>query len=254
MSDIKNSSLVTNLVSYWELEEASGTRVDSHGSNDLTDNNTVGQATGIQGNAADFTAANDESLTIADASQSGLDLNSDFSIAGWVRIDTRGKDNGIASKYNSSSGDRAFMCLITAGNDLQLYLTQTGATSPRVLGESTSEFIEAGDVGNWVHFAAVFDLSESTVTLYKNGSPVSVSYNNDGTVTSVQNNTVPFALGDANQTGGDYLDGGLDEIGVWSRMLTSGEVSSLYNSGAGLPYDAAGAAPSLDNALAWCNF
>jgi len=41
ITDVKNSSLATNLVSYWELEEASGTRVDSHGSNDLTDNNTV---------------------------------------------------------------------------------------------------------------------------------------------------------------------------------------------------------------------
>ena len=36
--------LKTNLVSWWDLEEASGARVDSHGSNDLTDNNTVGRA------------------------------------------------------------------------------------------------------------------------------------------------------------------------------------------------------------------
>jgi hypothetical protein len=34
----------TNLVSWWDFEEESGARVDSHGSNDLTDNNTVGRA------------------------------------------------------------------------------------------------------------------------------------------------------------------------------------------------------------------
>lgn len=32
----------TNLVSWWNLNETSGNRVDSHGSNDLTDNNSVG--------------------------------------------------------------------------------------------------------------------------------------------------------------------------------------------------------------------
>ena len=41
------SNLLTNLVSWWELDEASGTRVDKHGSNDLTDNNTVTDAEGL---------------------------------------------------------------------------------------------------------------------------------------------------------------------------------------------------------------
>lgn len=35
------ANLLTNLVSYWKLGEVSGTRNDSHGTNHLTDNNTV---------------------------------------------------------------------------------------------------------------------------------------------------------------------------------------------------------------------
>ena len=38
--------LKTNLISWWDLEEASGTRFDAHGNNDLTDVNGVGQAPG----------------------------------------------------------------------------------------------------------------------------------------------------------------------------------------------------------------
>ena len=39
--DVSNDpTLPTGLISYWELEEASGTRVDSKGPNDLADNNT----------------------------------------------------------------------------------------------------------------------------------------------------------------------------------------------------------------------
>lgn len=39
--DSLSVGLLASLTSYWNLDEASGTRVDSHGSNDLTDNNTV---------------------------------------------------------------------------------------------------------------------------------------------------------------------------------------------------------------------
>ncbi len=33
-----------------------------------------------------------------------------------------------------------------------------------------------------------------------------------------------------------YLNGALDEIGLWTRVLTSTEVTQLYNGGAGLAY------------------
>ena len=70
-TDVKNdSNLSTSLVSYWELEESSGTRTDSHGSNDLTAINTPGQGTGIQGNCLDVEETNQEGLTITDAARS----------------------------------------------------------------------------------------------------------------------------------------------------------------------------------------
>ena len=59
-------TLPTNLIAYWKLDEASGTRNDSKGANHLTDNNTVTQAVGKVGNAAQFTLANSEYLSIAD--------------------------------------------------------------------------------------------------------------------------------------------------------------------------------------------
>ena len=46
------SSLLTSLISYWKLDETSGTRVDVVSGNDLTDNNTVG----VDGKSAKFIA------------------------------------------------------------------------------------------------------------------------------------------------------------------------------------------------------
>src|SRR5574341_2164717 len=78
-----------NLISFWELEEASGTRLDATASdNDLTDNNTVTQATGKVGNAAQFTRANTEYLSIAhNTSIACGDI--DQTRCAWVYLDSK---------------------------------------------------------------------------------------------------------------------------------------------------------------------
>lgn len=80
-----SADLSTNLVSYWELEESSGTREDSHGANDLTDNNTVLYGTGKQGNGADFEATNSEYLNVA--SSLGA-YNDTFTYSFWVNLES----------------------------------------------------------------------------------------------------------------------------------------------------------------------
>jgi hypothetical protein len=45
---------LTNLISWWSLDEASGSRADKHGANTLTDNNTVLSAAGKKSNAGNF--------------------------------------------------------------------------------------------------------------------------------------------------------------------------------------------------------
>ncbi len=61
--DLPLSDAVPYAVAHWPLDETSGTRADSVGSNDLTDNNTVLSATGMFGNAADFEATSNEWLS-----------------------------------------------------------------------------------------------------------------------------------------------------------------------------------------------
>src|SRR5215217_5866024 len=82
------SQLQNNLVGYWTLGEASGTRNDSIGSNHLTSNNGVGQTTGKQGSAASFVRASSQYLSITDnAALSTGDI--DFAVGVWVRISAK---------------------------------------------------------------------------------------------------------------------------------------------------------------------
>ena len=106
--------------------------------------------------------------------------------------------------------------------------------------DADAETIPVGDLDTWVHVAGSFDLSSRTFVLYKDGSSIASSITSAGDLDFIQNNDLPFKLGDFNQTGGDFLDGELNQVCVWSKVLSSGEVTSLYASGSGIPYDGGG--------------
>ena len=225
MSDIKNSSLATDLVSYWELEEASGTRVDSHGSNDLTDNNTVGQGTGIIGDGADFERTNtDEYLSYNDTG-GVFNPSGDFSISLWYKLESTGN-----------------ACLVDYGNDASSgWLIQDEASNrifvrrDTTTGNKDVTYTHTQDT-SWHHLVVVSDQG-STLKIYYDGTERS-SIANGGTGDGT---TGEFKIG-ALLNGASYvneMDGVIDEVGFWSRALSASDVTALYNSGAGLPYEAA---------------
>jgi hypothetical protein len=95
-------ALLDNIVAFWELEEASGTRNDSASTNHLTDNNTVTQNTGKVGNCAEFNGAN-EYLSIADnAALSAGDT--DFSFNVWVNPDVLAPGNNTVLSKTLATG------------------------------------------------------------------------------------------------------------------------------------------------------
>ena len=102
ISSIVDGALLNNLISYWKLDETSGTRNDSQGSNNLADNNTVTSGTGKINNAGLFTAANSEYLSIASNSSlvcSGVS----FTFSAWVKLNSTTNYQAIISKFNGST-------------------------------------------------------------------------------------------------------------------------------------------------------
>lgn len=240
MSDVKNhSTLPTNLVSYWELEEASGTRVDSHGSNDLTDNNTVGQGTGKQGNCADFEKNQSEFLEITDASQSGLDITGDLSIAAWIQLESLSNStlNAIVTKDDGAS-QRSYIFCVWDSEDpagtFNLMLWAHSTSSSTIFNKNWSP-----STGTWYHVACVYDASAGSCEFFVDGS--SIGSEGSG-VNSLKNSTGDFHIGAGNTQ--YHWDGLIDEVGIWDKTLTSSEITDLYNSGSGLPYDAGSSGPA----------
>lgn len=211
-------ALRDNLVSWWELNETSGTRYDAHGTNHLTDNNTVGYATGKKGNCASMLIANDESLSITDASQTGLDVGSTYSWQFWG-YSTGSSNNFVINKYASGAQSYA----IQFGDSINAIRFYNSS-------ESTYDFSTTIASNTWYH--VVLTYSSGTLICYVNGSQVGSS----ASVGTLSNTTARFCLGDLDKYSGNNLDGYLDEVAVWSRVLDSTEVTSLYNSGNGMSY------------------
>ena len=56
-------------------------------------------------------------------------------------------------------------------------------------------------------------------------------------VTGVLNNAnTQWVLGTAFNNNSDFINGQMDEFGVWNKSLNQSEISDLYNSGAGKTY------------------
>lgn len=220
-------ALTDNLIAYWGLEEASGTRNDSHSTHHLTDNNTVTQAVGKQGNAAQFTSANIERLTEVDTvGLSGSDR--DFYVSGWVYFDTLTVAQGLFSKGTGSSNAALEYSLRYDFTNNRFQWRCSSGSGTTTLGLTN---FGAPSVTTW-YFVEVYHDSVNNVL---GGAVNRGTANTSSHSTGVNNTAGAFGLGIEVNTGSP-LNGRMDEWGWWDRILSTAERNELYNAGAGRDY------------------
>lgn len=200
----------TNLVSCWDLDEASGTRYDSYGSNNLTDYNTVGSAGGVVGNAASGVRANTEHLTTND--NSGISVTGNFTYALWFYLDS--KNATYATNISRKYSEYGFLVLAGDASVIRGYFSSSNIDSTIV-----------PSTGTW-YFVVIRYNGSNSANLVVNAS----SYYT-GTVT-VSDTTQPLSvLGGTTANIG--IDGRIDQAIMYKRALTNDEISYLYNGGSG---------------------
>jgi hypothetical protein len=223
-----HATLANNLVSAWKLDESSDgsapvVRVDAHGSNDLTDNNTVASAlkgagapANMPANVASFVGANSEYLSVADnASLDAMSGAGGMSVALWlgdyVASSPAGKDTGVANRE---------WVLYANGN---IYVFQTDAIS-QLAGSSFT--------AGWHLFVFGWDPGDGKVFISKDGAAKTLSA---GTLTGMQNTSTQLNIG-AYGGGTDPVTAKISSVLVASRAWNAGEITDLWAGGAGLFY------------------
>jgi len=210
-------ALITNCEAYWKMEN----RTDEVGSNDLT-NSGASVVAGKINNCYSFDGDTDEMKS----DDNNYFNDTTFSISFWIKfdyttdnryfvaLDHSGDGWGLRTETNESHG-------ADAGNRICLVLKGT-ATIPFNSTTFTT--------GTWEHYVLTYNDGSAQI-LYKNGVADSES-----SASTIDGTTKGLVLGTFEEGNTENWAGDLDEIGYWSRVLTSAEVTSLYNSGSGLTY------------------
>lgn len=231
------TTLLTSQTVYYKLDEnvASGTRADASANGmDLTDTsaNISSTASGIIGRAADASGVNGQ-LNHADNAIFQVGGNQDFTIQVWV------------NRQSSSATFSPFLCKGAYDpNTTEYYLAFEGAAKPQfaVSNGSTGATAVWGTTladNSWHHVIAWYDHNAQTINLVvDNGTVVTTSWTGGTRTTS----GAVFSLF-SSSTPASYYTKQIDEVCMWKRVLTSGEITSLYNSGAGLDYSLFGSTP-----------
>jgi hypothetical protein len=215
--------LLNTLISYWKMDEASGTRADSKGTNNLTDNN-VTSAPGIINNGASFIAANSAYLT--HLSNTDLQLGgTNLTIALWCNVIFGGAGVGYILLSKDGTIDREYSIEFDGVNSVQFFIFTLGGYANVSVAATIS-------LGALQFVVAQFNNTTGQMLLSINGgTPVSVT--TPGLV--IVNGASPFFIGGRARLD-TFFTGVIDEVGIWKRLLTAGEITTLYNGGIGLPF------------------
>ena len=228
----------TSLKGYWSFNgpDISGTTAydrSGSGNNGTTSGTTITE--GKFGQALSFDGVND---LINVGSPASLDNLTDFSYSAWVNVlgptgsgslqrilvkDMVGEDNdGVILQYNHSVYETGYFHALVGFS----------TTNAVAFSQNLWSVVGGGNSyrGGWQHVAMTFDGTSKVITLYLNGVEVSYSTRTTGVGTRDNDSSGNFYIGNST-FGGRAFNGKIDEPRVYNRVLSAGEVSSLYNSG-----------------------
>lgn len=212
----------------WHLNEASGTRVDSTGNNDLTDNNTVTSEAGQIGDAALFNGSS-EFLSIADAAQTGLDFSEELTFSAWINPDViNSGERIIFSKYRNDTNQRQYIFEVF-DSGLRSVVTTAGNNAAGTTKDVRASSVLTANVKQYVTLTAVCDTE--VLTHYVNGSAVTNTFSSGSLGTSFYNGSEDFRIG-AQVISGNFnglYDGGIDEARAKEGALSADWITTEYN-------------------------
>jgi hypothetical protein len=216
------SSITNNLIFHFKMNEASGSALDSFGSNNLTDNGSVGSAAGQVGNARSFSSASTQFFDLADNDEiSTGDI--DFTYFAGFYITDETANQPILRKGNATY-DECIILYQSGPDNLIAFMKDLGAN-----------VVSSGTItGNAWHSVFVwYDSTADTWNMKVDGTSSTPTTGVTG-----GNTSTPGPLEIGRSAGPIYFNGRIDQVMFWKRLLTIDEMTTIINNfNAGLePY------------------
>jgi hypothetical protein len=173
---------------------------------------------GKLGQALDFNGSTD---AVSLGNPTSLQITGSISLSAWAKSDGI-VDDDIISKGAFTGGGWSY--LLNANTDLTDRHFACLISSNSVSAIRYSGIIP--DNNTWYHVACVFNAVGQTLDIYVNGALDNGTL--AGTIPNSLRNTTDTAEIGWRLSDGNMWDGSLDEIRVYNRTLSSGEVKALY--------------------------
>ncbi len=217
----QSTALTSGLISYWKLDESSGTATDAAGGGNTGTNTAITYSVAGKINTAySYNAStsytdcgNPSNLSFTAGSISYWVYPTNI-VGAMVHISKGNVADDLNGWWTGTLGDSILYFELANGSSFQLVAISSGTLS----------------VNTWYHVVVTWD--GSTVKSYINGTPVLNTVQTVVPVTNVYN----VNFGKSSHAAASFFEGRLDEVGMWNRTLTATEASNLYNSGSGLAY------------------
>lgn len=224
------TTLLTGLECYWALGEASGaTRADSHGVENLANNGTVGHVLGVaglglaasfSGNTSNYLSKTDDpNLCIAGAPAT-------FNV--WCNLTNKTNTQVIFAKLDGTHYGYQFY--YNQPDDRFHFDVGDGATT--LIGSTNASTFGSPSPATWYMCTCYYDPANARVGVQVNGGTIDWTATT-GTAGDV---TVAFTVGRASSAGAFALTGAVQAFSLYKKILSSVEVTALYNGGLPYPY------------------
>lgn len=227
------STLLTGLVSYYKCD-TNGSCPDSHGSNDGTINGATFNSSGKINGDYLYDGINDNITFGSDWFTNGV--HHDFSVSAWIKSSSWTGDHAILTQRVFSIGSTGSISfsINSSGNVVLIYWDTVANSSARYAISTATVSADS----SYHLVVGAYDQSAGTFYIWIDNSKETHSQGTGSSGSSGRH------IGGG--TEGRPFNGEIDEVGVWSKILSDSEASELYNSGAGLQYPFTAAA---DNAI-----
>jgi len=212
--------LASGLVGHWTLDETTGTTAT-----DSSGNGNDGALTGTDFNTDSITGTVDTALNF-DGSDDRIEVAStptysltSFSYAFWTRLDAPLSGNfETMIARNRLGANWVFIGKLDSQDKIEFRWAPGSSTM-----SSTADI----SADTWYHVVATYDFASNEANLYIDGTL-------DNTASGLT--PQPIATDDImrfgqNTNGNEELNGQLDDVRIYNRALSAGEITALYNLG-----------------------
>ena len=206
------------LVGYWTFNEGTSTVALDYSGNKNKGTLTGGSTwvNGKQGKALNFDGGNDY-VDMGDPASGILDFGTgDFTVSVWAKSSNYLTGRGIVSKglYWTSPGPGYTITHIS--NPLRVYFNTYDGTTQAYISSGI------GPTYDWTHFVGV--RRGANIEFWVNGSRVGTAVAPTGSLSNASSLTI------GSGPNGNW-SGTADEVRIYNRALTAGEIMKLYNTG-----------------------